>query len=187
MELIEVERLRSLFSTYKKKRITGNDLKPSAVLIPIFIKDGEYHLFFTKRSHKVLRHKGQISFPGGEFEPADKELLATALRETYEETGLCDLDILGELDDFYTTTKYIISPFLAFLKYPFTTNLNNDEIDYVITPTIADLIANEGREYYTSGNIRFHGYYYMVGDEKIWGITGLLVKNFLDIWRKIIL
>ena len=32
-------------------------------------------------------HGGQISFPGGKKEPEDEEIIQTAMREAYEETG----------------------------------------------------------------------------------------------------
>jgi len=72
---------------------TDDDLIPSAVLLPVFVKEGEYHILFTRRTDKVKVHKGQISFPGGAYEKEDSSLLDTALRESSEEIGLDPGDV----------------------------------------------------------------------------------------------
>ena len=45
--------------------IKDNGSISAAVLIPIFLKNGEEYLLFTKRTETVETHRGQISFPGG--------------------------------------------------------------------------------------------------------------------------
>ena len=65
-----------------------SDWIDAAVLIPCFQESGQDHLILTKRTEIVLHHKGQISFPGGAFDPVDKSLWETALRDTHEEIGL---------------------------------------------------------------------------------------------------
>ena len=56
-------------------------------------------MVFTKRSDRMLHHRGQISFPGGGHEPKDASLLDTALRESDEEIGLnpSHVKVLGQL------------------------------------------------------------------------------------------
>ena len=72
----------------KKKKITGETLKASAVLIPLFYNQGQCHVLFTERSDEVNFHKGQVCFPGGTQEPSDSSLLQTALREIEGELSL---------------------------------------------------------------------------------------------------
>ena len=52
---------------------------PAAVLLPLFLKDGEFHLLFTKRTSHLTHHSGEISFPGGVGDPGDGDSTATAL------------------------------------------------------------------------------------------------------------
>jgi 8-oxo-dGTP pyrophosphatase MutT (NUDIX family) len=82
------QRLREVLSQRQKRRITGANLVTSAVLVPIYYKEGEYYILFTKRTEWVKEHKGQISFPGGAHHESDRTLVDTALRESAEEIGL---------------------------------------------------------------------------------------------------
>ena len=66
-------------------RADGTGLIPSAVMVLLYPKDGEYCIILNKRSEQVEHHKGEISFPGGARDPEDRDSLETALRETEEE------------------------------------------------------------------------------------------------------
>ncbi|MFP3631964.1 CoA pyrophosphatase, partial [Burkholderia sp. SIMBA_045] len=76
-------------------------LRPAAVLIPIIERPHGLSLILTRRSSKLRKHAGQISFPGGRFDETDSDLLDTALRETEEEIGLprSQVEVIGRLHD----------------------------------------------------------------------------------------
>ncbi|MCF8241527.1 MAG: NUDIX domain-containing protein [Melioribacteraceae bacterium] len=59
----------------------------SAVMLPLVLVDGEYHLLFEKRS-EMIRQGGEICFPGGEHDINDESLMSTAIREFTEELGI---------------------------------------------------------------------------------------------------
>jgi 8-oxo-dGTP pyrophosphatase MutT (NUDIX family) len=102
----------------------------AAVLIPLLFEDGEWRVLVTQRTQTVEYHKGQISFPGGACEPGDVSLVATALRETFEEIGIPPevVKVLGILDDFPTITSFIVTPVVGIIPPFFPCQLNDGEV-----------------------------------------------------------
>jgi 8-oxo-dGTP pyrophosphatase MutT (NUDIX family) len=80
--------------------------KVAAVMILLFPKAGEWHVLLTERTNSNAndKHGGQISFPGGKFEPTDESLEACALRETHEEVGIAPeyITVIGAMTPLYT-------------------------------------------------------------------------------------
>lgn len=72
-------------------------------------------LLYTQRSVWVGSHRGQVSFPGGRFDPGDGTLQETALRETEEELGVSRgrIRVLGVLSDCVASTGVIVTPFVG--------------------------------------------------------------------------
>lgn len=170
------------WQTYKFENIKGT---PAAVLIPIFFKNNTAHLLFTKRTELVEKHKGQISFPGGMAESGDKDLKQTALRETEEEMGILaeHVTILGRTDNFLTNTRFMVTPFVGFFNYPYDYNINKAEIDEVIEVPLAILLDknNFKRENWEREGVVWDMHFYSYNGHVIWGVTGFLLSNFINI------
>jgi 8-oxo-dGTP pyrophosphatase MutT (NUDIX family) len=65
------------------------------------------------------RHGGQIAFPGGRWEPVDRTMRDTAVRETVEELGIPESSIepLLDLDPVATrTTGIVVTPVVGRLR-----------------------------------------------------------------------
>lgn len=182
------ERIRRILSQREKQNIMTADapLVPAAVILPLYQKEGEYHILLTKRTEKVEHHKGQISFPGGARHEEDRSLEDTALRETFEEIGVQpeDVEILGQLDNMGTvSSNFLITPFVALIPYPYEFAANRDEIDELVEIPIAALLDEknyreefqiyEGRPYWSN--------VYEYRGKVIWGATARILKQFLDL------
>lgn len=74
------------------------------VLVPLLERGGAVWALYTRRAEHLSAHPGEVSFPGGGFEPGDGDLVETALREAREEVGLRpeDVTVLGRVADVET-------------------------------------------------------------------------------------
>ncbi|MFC1965562.1 NUDIX hydrolase [Chloroflexota bacterium] len=181
--------LKQALSQRPKSRIVDAGRVPSAVLIPIYRKQGEYYILFTKRTNIVKDHKGQISFPGGAYENHDDTLFDTALRETTEEIGLPaeKVKLLGELDDFPTSTSnYIISPFVGAIQWPYPLKIDPIEVDEIIEIPISALLDKDCVSLETEiiDGQEATAYFYNYQGNVVWGATARILTQLLDIWAE---
>lgn len=172
------QQIGKILSHYKKNKISEENLKASAVLIPLFYNQGQYHVVFTRRSQEVNFHKGQVCFPGGTRDPSDSSLLQTALREAEEEIGLMakDVEILGELDDSVTlTSDYVISPFVAFVPNSYHFKANGREIREIFSIPLSFLMDE--------ANFKQESYEYEYEGHIIWGATARILRQLVDLLK----
>jgi 8-oxo-dGTP pyrophosphatase MutT (NUDIX family) len=179
------KKLKEILSRRTKKRITDDRLVPSAVLLPIYYKEGEIHILFTRRTENVREHKRQISFPGGAHQGSES-LLQTALRESSEEIGLAPdkVKILGELDDMPTTSHYNISPFVGLIPWPYDFKLDGIETDEIIEAPLPALLDEESWHHKTEviAGREVIAYYYHYRGDIIWGATARILHQFLELF-----
>jgi len=169
----------------QRRTVDDPQLICAAVLIPLLVKEGQWHVLVTQRTQIVEHHKGQISFPGGACEPQDTGLLATALRETHEEIGIPAkmVEVLGALDDFATITSFVVTPFVGVVPYPYVYDINPQEVAQVIEVPLSFLrdpgnLRTERRMYDgCQHDVLFWDY----GAYTIWGATARALKSFLDL------
>ncbi len=183
------EKLKQAISQREKSRIIDSGSVPAAVLLPLYYKQGQYYILFTKRTDTVREHKGQISFPGGAYEKKDKTLFDTALRESAEEIGLAAtaVELLGELDDFLTTgSGYVISPFVAAIPWPYQFKIDPKEVERIIEVPISALLNNDcfHQETVTVDGQLVTTYSYEYRGSVIWGATAKILNQFLEIWAQ---
>lgn len=103
--------------------------RQAAVLIPIICRL-EPTLLLTQRSVHLRKHAGQIAFPGGESDPDDASLIATALRETEEEVGIAPsaIHILGQLSPLDSVSGFSVTPIVGLIDPNVTFHSNPGEV-----------------------------------------------------------
>ena len=164
--------------------------RPAAVLLLVrpVGPQREPHLIFMRRSEKVRTHKGQVSFPGGSFEPEDGTLEVTALRETYEELGLPpgSLRVLGRLAAVDTVvSNFLIAPFVAVPVDPdapveyVSDDFEVAEILEVPLHLLLDPANRRYEEWVMQGQPR-RLVFYNFQQTVIWGATAFMLTNFLN-------
>jgi 8-oxo-dGTP pyrophosphatase MutT (NUDIX family) len=154
----------------------------AAVLVPLYVQDGDLTAVFTKRPADMRRHAGEISFPGGRQDPGE-ELRETALREAEEEIGLMrDLvDVVGALPPTGTfVTNYVIYPFVGITAPGGAFRPNPVEVDEIVELSLPDLIAGYERKRLIRRGVPIKTDTYTVGGHLIWGATARILAGLLD-------
>ncbi|HEU5199678.1 MAG TPA: CoA pyrophosphatase [Ktedonobacterales bacterium] len=161
-------------------------MRVAAVLAPLYAYKGRPHLLFTRRSTKLNAHRGEISFPGGSYEPADGSMERTALREAQEEIGLdpARVEVLGMLQPVVTVvSNFTIIPFVGYLRAgPGPLDANPHEVDSIIEAplaALADPTIFHSEEWVRAGEAHTV-YFFDYGPHRIWGATGRMLVDLLE-------
>lgn len=158
---------------------------PAAVLLLLYPKDGQYVVHFQKRSQLLERHKGEVCLPGGIPHPADPNPLATALRETHEESGVLpgDVTILGQMDDVPTRTGYALKVFIGTIPQPYQFTASPTEVEELLEVPLSTLQdpANWREEVRWQNGKTVKSYSFAYGSHLIYGATAKIVEQFLDL------
>ena len=174
-------------------RITLKDnfFTRAAVLFSIMPYDNRpYDLILIHRTNRGLKHRGEISFPGGKLEIQDVSLKDTALRETHEEIGVPrgNVEIIGCLHDFPTMTKYIIRPFIGIIKEESKLIREEREVQRILKVPIDFFInkTNFKEKAFQIDGDRFPVFYFNYKEKTInevftiWGATAHMIVSFIE-------
>src|SRR5882762_6101310 len=169
---------------------SDREIRPAAVLVPVVKREQELTVLLTRRAAHLHDHAGQISFPGGRADEGDASPRATALRETFEEIGLAEdvVDVIGELPEYITVTRYRVTPIVALIERPFALTLDHFEVEEAFEVPLAFLMdpRNHERRLVTIGDRprTFYAMPFTAGQRYfIWGATAAMLRNFYQFLR----
>ncbi len=180
-----VAQTRACLAARERRVVAPGSLVSAAVLVPI-VDRGEPYIVFAKRTDRVGHHRGQISFPGGIVDPADRSTVDAALREAEEEIALprASVEVLGVLDDTETfATRFVITPYVGVIREPVPWKPDGEEIERVIEVPFAALVADGTFrvEQWEHDGVTRPVYFFDYLGETIWGATARIVKQYLDL------
>ncbi|MEY4965068.1 MAG: hypothetical protein RL274_651 [Pseudomonadota bacterium] len=162
------------------QRPSGFGAVKASVLLPILLRD-EPMLLFTRRTESLARHSGQVSFPGGRREPGDLSPVETALRETFEETGIAPafVTVAGYLDRYLTGTGFDIQPVVGQLAEGFALTPDPREVAEIFEVPLAYLCnpANLRRESREIAGLQRSFYAFTYKEHEIWGATAAIIVD----------
>lgn len=128
--------------TDKNSAISDINYRKSAVSILIFRKKSRFFSILIEKNSYDGHHSGQIALPGGKYEIEDKNLLFTAMRETFEEIGvkLSEKDFICELSPLkIPISKFEVQPYLFFIDEP-TIKIDQKEVKECFVFPIEELM-----------------------------------------------
>lgn len=163
----------------------------AVVFLLIPYKDKPYDLVLIRRTKSNTdKHSGEMSFPGGKFDPKlDKSYLDTAFRELEEELGIPSnqVDVLGCIDDHLTPKGFIITAFVAFITQDIKMVKQESEVHEIVKIPVTFFANKENfkeRTYKLKEDLigvgKFN--YYSPENKKyvIFGATSHIIVKYID-------
>ncbi|MFC1732336.1 NUDIX hydrolase [candidate division KSB1 bacterium] len=165
-------------------------VKKSSVLILLYHDRNSINTVFIQRNKYDGVHSGQMSFPGGQQEKEDNNLVATALREAYEEINVDrrNVKILGNLTPLYIPpSNYDVLPVIGYSEKKPDFIPDIIEVNKIIEVKIKDLINPNNTTkgpVWSSRNVTISAPYYFIYNVKIWGATAMIVSELIELIKK---
>jgi 8-oxo-dGTP pyrophosphatase MutT (NUDIX family) len=155
----------------------------AAVLIAFCDDTDGPAVLLTERAHSMRSHAGQIAFPGGGVEPADRDAGATALREAAEEVGLdpASVQVLHYLPERYLPpSDFVVTPVIAWWAEPHPVEaVDEGEVAQAAVVSVAALADPANRFQVLSPRLDRFGPGFAVDGLFIWGFTAMLLDELL--------
>lgn len=191
---INIQLIKAKLKEYQPFHQPLLDFKPASVIMLLYQRENTLYFVMEVRSSKLKHHRGEISFPGGRFDPnVDHSMQETALRETYEEIGVLpdQIELWGQLDDIPMFTGYMIHPFIGFIKTDIKPQfqVNLEEVSEILfvpltffqNPLVAKKIEFEkfgvkhpvlSMDFFSESNKQHYN---------IWGASAHMIARFMSI------
>ena len=154
--------------------------KTAAVLLPIINKAAPT-LLLTQRSPLLRSHAGQVAFPGGMSDPEDSTIIATALREAYEEVAIPPkkVQILGQLAPIQSYGGYQVTPIIGLLPDNLDYQPNPSEVASIFEVPLFDVLSIQRYKYI---DIKRSGrqnriFFYWYNGYLVWGLTAAIIHQ----------
>jgi 8-oxo-dGTP pyrophosphatase MutT (NUDIX family) len=143
-------------------------------------------VILTRRAKHMPTHKGQIAFPGGKAEHEDASLVATALREAYEEVALAPeaVTVVGQMGQVLSRQGFVVTPVVGVVAAEVVSELvpNLGELDRIFTVPLSffmDSAPEMDALPLSEGVKQVPSFYY--DEYRIWGMTAFILAEFVNL------
>ena len=187
-KMAPIERLEEL----TKQSLKKNNVKRASVMALFYPnKNGETHLALILRKTYKGVHSAQVGFPGGKQESSDLSSMHTALRETQEEIGVLQKDIivLKKLTQiFIPPSNFFVEPFIGVCQNTPHFTLQQTEVEALIEVKLSDLLDDAiycttrvSSSYATDIQVPA----YILNTHVVWGATAMMLSELRELLKKV--
>lgn len=188
VKMAPLERIKTLNPDFYQK----NSPKRSAVMMLFYPKNEKAHLILIRRNEYPGVHSAQISFPGGQADPTDKDLADTALRETFEEIGVTreEIDLVKPFTEIYIPpSNFLVMPYLGFAMHTPKFVPNPDEVTALIELPL-DVFLDDSIvvdvEMQTSYSQSIKVPAFKFEDYIVWGATAMIMSELKETIKSVL-
>lgn len=182
-------RIRAALASRPRARVRRGDADRGAAVALVLCARDEIELLMIKRAERDGDPwSGHMALPGGRYSEGDADLLATALRETFEEIGISISagNVLGALDEVHPRStrlpSIVVAPFVVVTDADIELTLDSREVETALwvplsalrdPAAVSELVLEMGDFSRTFPSIVY-------GEYTIWGLTHRILTQFLD-------
>jgi 8-oxo-dGTP pyrophosphatase MutT (NUDIX family) len=160
-----------------------------AVLALLYPQGGDLYVPLTVRTAHMRHHSGEISLPGGGFDPSDGTLEQTALREAEEEIGIvpASIEVITSLTPVWIpVSNFQITPFVGLIYQRPDFMVAAAEVAAIVEAPLSLLlddatVRSEVRE--LRGSLT-HVPFFAVDEYKVWGATAIILAQLVGRLRQ---
>lgn len=189
---MDVDLIRQRLQRYERQVVDASRAQRAAVAL---ILRAESHSAEVLAIHRSEREgdpwSGHMAFPGGRQHAGDRDLYATASRETFEEVGI-NLEENGEplgcLDELCAIghgrrLDLVISPYVYFLREPVATVIDPREVQTALWVPLATLRhpGTKGSYRYEINGLETYHDAFVYEGHVIWGLTYRILQRFFEV------
>ena len=179
------------------KELTAIDIeamnpRQAAVMALFYEKEEETHIVLILRKTYKGVHSNQVGFPGGKVEQEDSDLLSTALRETFEEVGVPqeDMILIKELTNIYIPpSNFWVQSFMGYATKALNFVAQEDEVEEIIEVPLTELLdpASLGKQRITTSYATdIEVPIFRLRQHVVWGATAMMLSEIKAILLKVL-
>jgi 8-oxo-dGTP pyrophosphatase MutT (NUDIX family) len=189
-EAMDIATIRRRLRDHDPQRLVDQAARQAAVAA--ILREGAQGaevLLIRRADHPDDPWSGHMAFPGGRMDPGDRDLLATARRETLEEIGLDlgEAEPLGHVDDLHAVARGRRLD-LAIRPYVFAIDeapplVPNYEVAEAVWSPLGPMARGEvdTTRPWREGSATYAMPAYDVGGRIVWGLTYRMLRTLFAI------
>ena len=184
--------------SFRKQWIESNNIAKRnpkrAGVLALFYPDDVHitRLLLILRKTYPGVHSNQVAFPGGKSEQGDKNILATALRETHEEVGVSpnNVMVVKELSEVYIPpSNFMVQPFIGLMSQTQSFVMQESEVEQLIQVPLSDFMDNSNlfeQKITTSYAKNIDVPAFKLNGYTVWGATAMMMSEIKELLEQVL-